>query len=140
MGNWMTVNIVGKCPASEVTALRNALRCDDSFENFHPLCFFDQPSLCGLGDWSAEEISAIGNVAERDYTPESVAKACEKIVKAAPSIALKIHCGGDYESRDCVATITVENGSVVVGGPEVKTLMAISEGQIQANLLRALRR
>ena len=140
MGNWMTVNMLGTCAAAELPALRKACNPGKDWDNFHALCFDGSPSLCGLNDWTGEKISAIGNLAERDYTVASVAKTCEMLVKAAPSLTLKIHCGGDYEDKKCAATITVENGTVRTGEPEVAELMDISPAQIETNMRRAMSR
>ena len=137
MGNWRTVNMIGTCAANELDALRAACAVDEnSYKNFH--CLSTGSGLCGLGNWPAEEISAIGNLAERDYSVEAVASQLRELVKVAPSLSLTVHCGDDYESKTCVATIRVENGNVVVDAPEVRQLMAIPEGQMQANLLKAL--
>jgi hypothetical protein len=67
MGNWMTVNIIGTCAPAEVRALRDACFAGDDWGNFHPLCWFKQPSVCGLGQWPAESMNISGNLAERGY-------------------------------------------------------------------------
>lgn len=136
MGNWMTVNVMGSCNSGEVSALKEALEPGDDYKNFHCLC--NTGGLCGLGNWAAEEISAIGNLAERDYTIDSVVEELEKLSQIVPSLKVKIHCGGDYESKNCVATVICENGKVSKREPEIEKLMAIPGGQIKGNLLGAL--
>ena len=53
---------------------------------------------------------------------------------------LKVHCGGEYESAECVATISVGEGLVVVGKPERETVDGPSDAQMQENLFRNLMR
>jgi hypothetical protein len=53
---------------------------------------------------------------------------------------LKVHCGGEYESGVCVATISVGEGLVVTGKPERETVDKPSDEQIQANLMANLLR
>ncbi len=136
MGNWMTVHIIGTCDVSDVPALRNDLDPGADYSNFHPLC--NTRGLCGLGDWAATKIDRIGNLAERDYSVESVAETLGKLAWAAPSLAVKIHCGGDYESTKCVATITLKGKEVTIGDPEVEDTGEISTEQIKNNLRSVL--
>ncbi len=138
MGDWRTVLIDGTCGAEEVEKLKNAIAYDnESFENLH--CLTASNGLCALGMWAAERIHRIGNLAERDYTPEDVAEKLRELVKVAPTLRLKVHCGGNYESKDCVATISVAVGEVSVGSPEIGSIPEIPEEQMQANLLGHLR-
>ena len=138
MGNWMTVNIVGTCDKAEVGALVKECQTGTDYGNFHCLSFGYPPSLCGLGCWPGENISAIGNLADRDSTPEDVSEQLRKLSEAAPSLAVRVHCGGAYESTECVCTISLKSGVVEKLLPEIKTLMSIPKQQIQANLLRCL--
>ena len=102
MGNWRTVNITGTMTAADASALRARLaytyeRGDPGMDNFGPLSFsIESPGLCGLGDWPAGQVSRCGNLAERDYSPEDVAEELRKLVHIAPSMLLKVHCGGDW--------------------------------------------
>ena len=98
------------------------------------------PGLCGINAWPAETMDVRGNLAERDYSVGDVAAALESLVRIAPSMLLKVHCGGEYESGECVATISVGEGLVVTGPPEREHLDAIPEGQMKVNLLRNLMR
>lgn len=136
MGNWRTVNVVGSVDPAEVPALRARLTYDmhgDDWGGFGPLSFDPAtPGLCALGDWVAPQVSACGNLAERDYSVADVAEVLVELVTLAPSLRLKVHCGGARESTTCVATITVGGGAVTVGPPEVAEVAAAGEGQVMA--------
>lgn len=142
MGNWRTVNMTGTMTAAGAAALRAYLGYtyepgDPGIDHFGPLSFsIDSPSLCGLGDWPAEQVNRCGNLAERDYSVEDVAGELRKLVHLAPSMLLKVHCGGEWESDTCVATISVGEGLVVVGKPERETLEGPSEAQMLGNFMR----
>jgi hypothetical protein len=112
----MTVNITGTIAPVDMPAAKTFVGTDE--DRFHPLRNYSF-SICGLGDWTAERIEACGNLSERDYTVEDVAATLRDMVAVVPSLRAKVHCGGDYESEDCVATITVADGVVSVGPPEV---------------------
>jgi hypothetical protein len=128
MGNWRTVQIVGTCDRADVPGLRAQLERDPDGENFHPLVV--NGGLFGLPNWAAERISAVGNLAERNYDVSDVARTIERLAIAAPSLAVKVHCGGDYEAPEVVATITLSGGVATIGPPEIATLPEISEEQI----------
>lgn len=136
MGNWMTVRIVGTCDADDVPALRKAIDPGPDYLNLH--CLSGGSGVCGIGDWASADIDRVGNVAERDYTPEDVAEALGQIVKAVPSLTVKVHCGGDYESKDVVATVICEGGKVTVGEPEEKAIPEIPKSQMRANFMSQL--
>jgi hypothetical protein len=145
MDNWRTVNITGTMTEEDATALREYLgysydRDDPAMERFGPLSFSrEKPSLCGLNRWPAAKVSAIGNIAERDYSPRDVARHLRKLVTIAPSMNLVIHCGGDWESARCIATIRVANGLVVMmKQPEVAQIDGISDEQATMNVIRAI--
>jgi len=121
MGNWRTVQIEGSIAAEDVPAARAFVNTGEDWDRFHPLCNYG-PSLCGLGDWVGETVRAVGNLSERDYSVEAVADTLRKMAVYVPSLRLKVHCGGEYESTDCVATLTVLDGEVTVGPPEVTTV------------------
>jgi hypothetical protein len=145
MGNWRTVNIVGTMSAEHAARLREALDYGDytrmgkmppgvdclAFSSVHP-------GLCGLGAWPAETMNRCGNLHERGYSVEDVAAALRVLVESAPSMLLKVHCGGEYESETCVATISVGEGLVVVGKPERETVDTPSDDQMLGNLYRNL--
>ena len=136
MGNWTTVNMIGTCDAKDLPALRDHINIGNDWDKFHCLC--NTGGLCGLGSWPAENINATGNLAERDYDSEDIAEKLKEIVIEVPSLKLKVHVGGDYESSDCVATVNCVDGKVTIDAAEVKKLSVIPEGQITDNLMAAL--
>ena len=115
MGNWMSVWIVGTCKPEEVAALKKAISWDDPGDDFH--CLSNTTGLSSLGDWAQENINSMGNLSERDYTPKNVADTLKKLSKVAPSLEVRVHCGGDNESKKCVATIDIQEGFCVVLEP-----------------------
>lgn len=132
MGDWRTVFMVGRCAPEHVAALREAITPGEDYRNFH--CLVNSGGLCGIWDWAAESILAVGNLAERNYTVENVAARLALLLKVAPSLELKVHCGGDYESVECIATITVSEGKVTIAEPEILKLPEISEEQVKGRL------
>lgn len=145
MGNWRTVNVTGTMTGADAERLRDYLgysyrvRGDPAMKHFGPLSFSrDQPSVCGLGDWPAPQVARAGNLAERDYSVEDVAGCLRDLVSVAGSMLLTVHCGGDRESLDCVATIHVGEGLVAVGRPEVEKLAEIGDMQMMLNFLDVL--
>ena len=145
MGNWRTVHVTGTMTAKDAAALREHLgySYDDmdapQWKRFGPLSFSaGKPSLCGLNDWPAEQVNRSGNLAERDYSPEDVAGQLRELVGIAPSMMIVIHCGGDWESLRCAATIRVGEGVVAVGKPEVAQIEEMPESEAIDNLLRAI--
>ncbi len=121
MGNWRSVDIVGSISPQDAPAAAEFVNTGQDWDLFHCLCY-SGPSLCGLGPWippTGGQIRATGNLSERNYGPEDVAVTLEKLVAIAPSLELKVHCGGDWEDATCVATVTVHDGVVSIGPPEV---------------------
>jgi hypothetical protein len=145
MGNWRTVNITGAIDERHVEPLRERLTYSfdrpDGFDNFGPLSFNpERPGLAGLNGWVQPTVSACGNLAERDFSVEDVAEELRKVLPVSPSMLLKVHCGGDWESDECVATISVGEGLVVVGKPEVEKITGPSEAQMMGNFMANLLR
>lgn len=136
MGNWRTVHLIGTCDPAEVETIRTLLIPDGWYLNFGPLSITQ--GLCGLGDWPAETINSSGNLAERNYTPSDVAEHLRGLVTFAPSLQLIVHCGGDYESTRCIATLYVRDGQVIEGEPAVETLHGVSEATMTTRLLKQL--
>lgn len=136
MGNWMTVNLRGTLAAEDVAKATEFLTVNDDWSNFGPLSY--SPGLCGLGEWAREVISANGNLSERDYSTDSVVDFLRGLVAVAPSLNLKVHCGGDYESKTCVATITVHDGDVSVGDPEVAQVGGADQDAVLGRLFKAM--
>jgi len=138
MGNWRTVTIKGTCDVRDVPALKEELDPGKDYDNFH--CLSNTSGLCGLGMWSGKTIDASGNLAERDYSVESVAETLEGLAKVAPTLSVKVHCGGDYEDKTCVATVTLADGKATIGKPEVETVEGVSDETMQRKMMAALMR
>lgn len=136
MGNWTTVNIVGTCDAQDIEALKVALTMKDDYSNFH--CLINSGGICGLPDWAREKIDVVGNLAERDYGADSVRGTLEEIAKTAPSLSVKVHVGGDYEDKKCVATVVLRDGKALVEDPEIEEIRDIEPMQMHGTMLTAL--
>lgn len=139
MGNWRTVMIEGTCPADELPALRDSLDLTDIFREgveWLPLCISN--GLAGLGNWPAETIRAGGNLFERDYAVEDVADHLRKLSEVAPGLRVKVHCGDDWESKDCIATVTLDENGVTQGPPEVAKVVGVSDDAMTGRLLGAM--
>ena len=140
MGNWRTVNMIGQISRqSEVDALRAYL--DFSRRGWiarsipmGPLSFSTSfPGLCGMNDWPALSIRRAGNLAERNYSVKNVADQLAEILPLAPTLLLQVHCGADWESDKCIATVSVGEGLVAAGPPQIATLTGPTEEQILRN-------
>lgn len=142
MGNWRRVQLLGTCAADEVKPLWDRVVYDihdlDSLDGFGPLSAGS--GLCGLSKWPAEAISAVGNMAERDYDEDSVKSCLEELAVIAPSLALIVHMGGDYEVDECVATVTLLKGQALVGPPGVEKIPPLDEDAMKGRLFDQLRR
>lgn len=138
MGNWRTVSMRGSLREDEVAAVRVFVTVDDDWMNFTPLSVTE--GLAGLGNWPGAKIHADGNLAERDYSVEDVAETLRAIVGVAPSLALEVHCGSEYEDTHCVATITVADGQVTIGPPKVAEVSGASQLEIGMRLAHLLSR
>lgn len=143
MGNWRRVWMVGSVPAEQVVPLREAMTAPDwrnehdDVREVHALTI--SGGLCGIGDWPAEVVNAVGNLYERDYTPEDVRDACERyVLPAAPGASLTIHCGGDWESSECVGAVKVEDGTATLIPPVIAKLPEIPESQIAGRMMAVL--
>ena len=141
MGNWRTVNIIGTVDKKEVKALRRAclyeFEKDDTID-YHPLCYTKESSLFGLHNWISEKIMARGNLAERNYSVRDVADTLKELVRVAPSLTLKVHCGADWEEEECIATITVKKGRVTIGKPEVEFVKGLSDDEVSGRLYKTI--
>jgi len=142
MGNWRTVNIVGSIAPEHVEPLRKHITgayddlSSDAWENFGPLTIVE--GLCGLNDWVGEKVNAAGNLAERDYDVEDVADHLRKLLAVAPSMSLLVHCGDEWESTTCVATVVVRDGEVRVDEPHVQAVEKMSDADVQARMFRLM--
>ena len=135
MGNWTRVMVEGTCPEKDVSALERALDPGHSYENFHPLVC---GGISGLPNWASTNFLVVGNLAERDYTPKSVAQTLEGLAKTIPEFEAKVHMGGDYEADECVATVTLKDKKATIGPPEREAIPQQSAGQVHGNFLMAL--
>lgn len=80
----------------------------------------------------------MGNLAERDFGPDDVKTQLEILAKDFPTLSVKIHCGGDYESAKAIATVTLENGAAIVGPPEIDEIPPLSETNMANNFRRQM--
>ena len=131
MGNWTKVQIIGTCAAGEVGRLRNWIGM--SYEDSRWSCLCHTGGFSGLPNWGDAKINAVGNLAERGYSIKAIAVHATKLLLICPSLRIKIHVGGDYESSECVATINAHDPSAIIGDPEIETLPEPPPGQAMAN-------
>ena len=135
MGNWMLLNVHGTCAPAEVDALVAAARA-----TVGPLTVGAR-SLCGLNVWPAEVINAVGNAYERDFTPQDVADQLAVLAQAAPSLTVRVHCGGAYEDPVCVATVVcAPNWPIIVFEPEIDRLRGVTQEQVNENMIKGVLR
>lgn len=136
MGNWRTVRIVGTCDEADLPALYRATDPGSRFEKLHSLS--RSSGVFGLQDWPGTEMDVVGNLAERDYGVEQVARHLGNLAQAAPYLRVKVHCGGDFQERACVATVSCAGGVVSIDPPEIPDVGEMSETEIEAGFLNAL--
>lgn len=140
MGDWCTVTIVGTIEPKDAPAARAFINTGEDWDRFHCLCNCG-PSMCGLGDWmprNGGDFTAVGNLSERNYDAESVAETLQQLLAVAPSLKIKVHCGGPYESTDCVATVTAADGEVYVSDPEIETVGVGMDAAVAKNTIQLL--
>lgn len=135
MGDWRAVQIEGTCGAEDVVALRKHLAVGFEDERWGPL---HNGGISGLPNWADAEIDACGNLGERGYTEECVRDELLKMSAIAPSLDVKVHCGGEDEDVECVATVTLSSGQADVGEPEVDSVATASPEQMRANMMSQL--
>jgi len=137
MGNWRTVQIEGTCAATDIAALRQYLAAGCEDPRWGPLhC----GGACGLPNWADEEINVCGNLGERGFTPEDLRDELLKLCGVAPSLAVDVHCGGDYEDTKCVATVHLERGRSVVLDPQIEAVGQPSPEQIEQQVMAMLQK
>lgn len=139
MGDWRRVQIIGTCDAAEVAALARAIRFDLNDRNQEFYCLTSTGGIAGLPLWPAEHISAVGNLAERDYDEDDVRRDLNRLAKIAPSLSVKVHVGGADEEDECVATVVLEDEVASIIGPEINDIPDIDYEQMRANFLRQMR-
>jgi len=137
MGNWTRVRIEGYCIESEVPSLRRHLEAIFMDPSWGPL---HNGGLAGLPNWGLAVIDVVGNLGERGFDSEDVADALRTIGVIAPSLFVRVHMGGDYESAECVATVELCDGKTTIGEPKIKEIPDITEEQMEAALFRQLSR
>jgi len=145
MGKWRTVHLTGTMNQQDVGALWEHLGYsaylshDSALDHVGPLSFCkDTLSLRGIGSWPAEKMDIIGNLHARDYSVQDVAEQLRELVAIAPSMMLVIHCGGEWESLKCVATIRTGEGLVAVMKPEVEKIIDVNDDQLTLESYRSL--
>lgn len=126
MGNWRTVNLIGKMSPDDAKNMINFLSSGESW-NTPSECFNMAKSICGLNIWVNKDgiIDACGNLAERDYDNTDIENGLKFLVDKYPSIELVLHSGSDWESPICSATFHVKDGLVTKSEPEIKELPPI---------------
>jgi hypothetical protein len=151
MGNWRTVHLQGSVGTPEWYPLVAHLSVryeDPAWGCLH------SGGLFGLQNWAQSnvkergdrvEFSSYGNLGERDYTPGDVADEIRRIKdQVAPSLILRVDCGGEYEDLTCVATVLVgEDDIVVVVPPMVEVLpeeLSPSSDEVGMRMLAELHR
>lgn len=145
MGNWRTVNIVGKIGKKECKEAINFLTVDfnynskasDELDIFY-LQFSE--SLCGLGNWVKNDgtINAVGNLWERGCSIDALEDELIKLSNKFKTLEIKLHAGDDWEDLKCVATFNVKDGVVIKLPPEIDRLKEISNEEMAFNLLKQL--
>lgn len=135
MGNWRAVQIEGTCDAGEVAALKQYLAVDFDDHRWGPL---HNGGAGGLPNWAAEKIDACGNLGERDYSVEAVRDELLKMCGVAPSLCVRVHCGGDHEDTACIATASISRGYAVVLKPGIETVDTPSADQVRASIMAQL--
>lgn len=76
------------------------------------------PALSGRRDWAGPEIDLVGLL----IAPPLITDALAWAAAAAPSLRLQLHCAEIFGQWDCEATVTVSDGMVLPGGPQVDRL------------------
>ena len=126
VNNKRTVWLIGTVSAGDLPKLQGFVRTGRDYQGFHALCHYG-PSLDGLNDWPAQVMDVVGNLPGHGYTIDEIAEVLLWAAATAPTLCLKVHCGGDYEDREAVATITVADLDVTIGPPEVPRLRSTTD-------------
>jgi len=129
--------MVGTCAKEDVPALRRHLDVDPVNPSWGPL---HNGGVCGLPNWGLERIDVVGNLGERDLTEDDVVDALEEAAMVAPSLNVRVHMGGGYESAKCVSTVFLDDGEALVEPPGIEEIPEITEEQMTGNMLKWMRR
>ena len=149
MGNWRTIEIQGHMAAEEAVQLREDLTYDymsDAAKEPISVCLCwggggrSPMSIGGLGMWVKKDglLAGQGNLFERDYGVEDVKRGLERIAAKYPTFTAVVHCGGDYESAECVASLFAARGQVWQVDPLVQTVGGAPDSVIEGRLLKAV--
>lgn len=127
MGNWRTVNIIGKMSPEDAKKAINFLSSCEAGYGSPCECLCISKSMCGLNKWINEDgtIDACGNLSERDFENEDIETALKFIANKYPSTELILHSGSDWESLICSATFHVRDGVVTMVEPEIEELQPV---------------
>jgi len=69
------------------------------------------------GDPEGPSVDVTG-ILEGDHDIDDIEKQFRIIAQAVPSLEAKAHIGAQWESKWCVATLSLQDGIVTVGSPE----------------------
>lgn len=146
MGDWRVVNIVGNIAPQDLGSARAFVDLREGtlahatidWPRFHCLAYVGH-SLAGLGLWPDLEMDVVGNLAERNCTPQDVHSTLATMATVVPSMDIQCHVGGENESPECVATVVVRDGTSVLMPAQIETLNVLGMADVLANFMRAMR-
>lgn len=132
MGNWITVNAIGKVDIEEARVMIDMLKYDNktytSIAEKELGVFYLQfgKGVFGLNQWINEDgsIFAAGNVFERDCDVEDLVNELSALANKFTSLDMELHIGDWYESLKCVATVKVKNGIAKKFEPQIDILQS----------------
>lgn len=146
--SWRRVHLIGSIAPHEKDTLRARLDCRDIFDpevldRMGPLSFAS--AALGLPPWPApgpsDQIEAVGNMSERGFEPDDVARQLDELAHVAPSLAIVVHVGEEDEGRHCVATVVkVRSRPARVAEPQQRLIPNEPKGQLTANVLEQIKR
>jgi len=140
MGNWRTVMILGEIPEKYLKEMKAYFTYDYmKDENVGEWnCLSITEGIAGLGNWIQRSPNAVGNLAERDYSVDSVKDVMKMIGEKWPDVKLTIHCGGESESDTVVNTLELKDGKVKKMKPKIETLPGMNEELMESRLKYAI--
>jgi hypothetical protein len=135
MGNWRTVNLVGTLSTEDAKKVHDYLELNYQHNDWNCL---HNGGIYGLPNWGETIIDCVGNLAERNYDAEDILEELEKIAIFAPSLSIIVHCGGNYESNECVSSIVFNQGKGEIVEPLIDKIGEIPSSQIGDNFKKQL--
>lgn len=142
MGNWRTVDILGRMDPVEAADMVEYLTYENDWSKWDSpaACLLMGKSICGLNQWVRNDgvIDVVGNLAERDFDNDDIEDALKYLANKYPSMELTLHSGSDWESLACSATFKVKNGTVTRCEPEIAEIRDIDPGVMRARTLSIL--